>query len=124
MTTKESNAPSKTARSKKSVTPKRYKSKVFAAVHETAEGLYKAGLMDKKTMRNFDASCLTPVTPLSPQEIAAIREREEVSQSVFARHLGLSVTLISQWERGEKKPQGSSLKLLALVKKNGLDFVA
>ena len=80
--------------------------------------------MNKKTMRTFDASCLTPVKPLSPQEIAAIREREEVSQSVFARHLGLSVTLISQWERGEKKPQGSSLKLLTLVKKNGLDFVA
>jgi putative transcriptional regulator len=46
------------------------------------------------------------------------------SQSVFARHLGVSVSLISQWERGEKKPQGASLKLLTLVKKNGLAFVA
>jgi putative transcriptional regulator len=80
--------------------------------------------VDKRTMRHFDDSCLTPVKPLTPEEIAAIRKREEVSQSVFARYLGLSVTLISQWERGEKKPQGASLKLLTLVEKNGLDFVA
>jgi putative transcriptional regulator len=80
--------------------------------------------MDKKTMRHFDDRCLTPVKPLSPAEIAAIREREDVSQSVFARYLGLSITTISQWERGEKKPQGSSLKLLMLVQKHGLDFVA
>jgi len=80
--------------------------------------------MDKKTMRHFDEACLTPVKPLTASEIAAIRQREEVSQSVFARYLGLSVTIVSQWERGEKKPQGASLKLLTLVKKNGLDFVA
>jgi putative transcriptional regulator len=80
--------------------------------------------MDKTTMRHFDHTCLTPVKPLTARQIAAIREREGVSQSVFARYLGLSVTTVSQWERGEKKPQGASLKLLTLVQKNGLDFVA
>jgi putative transcriptional regulator len=86
--------------------------------------LHSAGVMDKTTMRHFDHTCLTPVKPLTARQIAAIREREEVSQSVFARYLGLSVTTVSQWERGEKKPQGASLKLLTLVQKNGLDFVA
>ncbi len=75
-------------------------------------------------MRHFDETCLTPVKPLSPRQIAEIREREEVSQTVFARYLGLSPTIISQWERGEKKPQGASLKLLTLVKKKGLAAVA
>jgi putative transcriptional regulator len=51
-------------------------------------------------------------------------QRERVSQSVFARHLGLSINVISQWERGEKKPSGASLKLLTLVDKKGLDWVA
>jgi len=74
--------------------------------------------MDKMTMRHFDEMCLTPVKPLTPRQIAAIREQEMASQAVFARHLGVSVNLISQWERGEKKPQGASLKLLTLVKKN------
>jgi putative transcriptional regulator len=78
--------------------------------------------MDKKTMRHFDTMCLTPVTPLTPRQIARIRAREEVSQAVFARHLGVSINLISQWERGEKKPSGASLKLL--VDKKGLDWVA
>ncbi len=80
--------------------------------------------MDKLTMRHFDVMCLTPVKPLTPRQIAGIREHEMASQAVFARHLGVSVNLISQWERGEKKPRGASLKLLTLVKKNGLASVA
>jgi putative transcriptional regulator len=103
---------------------KKYRSPIAAAVHETASDLYDSGLVSKKDMRHFDETCLTPVKPLTPRQIAAIREREMASQAVFARHLGVSVTLISQWERGEKKPQGASLKLLTLVKKNGLASVA
>jgi putative transcriptional regulator len=80
--------------------------------------------MDKKTMRKFDLMCLTPVKPLTPRQIARIRKKEAVSQAVFAHHLGVSLTLISQWERGEKKPSGASLKLLTLVEKKGLDWVA
>jgi putative transcriptional regulator len=34
------------------------------------------------------------------------------------------VTLVSQWERGEKKPSGPSLKLLSLVKHKGLETIA
>jgi putative transcriptional regulator len=103
---------------------KQYSSKIAAAVHQTAEDFHSIGLMSKRTMREFDELCFTPVKPLSPRQIAAIREREQASQAVFARHLGVSVNLISQWERGEKKPQGASLKLLTLVKKNGLASVA
>jgi putative transcriptional regulator len=103
---------------------KQYSSKMAAAVHEMAEDFHSIGLMSKKTMREFDELCLTPVKPLTPRQIAAIRENEMASQAVFARHLGVSVNLISQWERGEKKPQGASLKLLTLVKKNGLASVA
>jgi len=103
---------------------KRYRSQAAEAVHRTAEGLYNAGLLPKRTMREFDESCLTPAKPLSPRKIRQLRLREKASQSVFAHHLGVSTNLISQWERGEKKPQGASLKLLALVDKNGLDYVA
>jgi putative transcriptional regulator len=103
---------------------RQYTSKIAAAVHETAQDFYSSGLMDKKTMKEFDELCLTPVKPLTPRQIASIRAREEVSQAVFARHLGVSLSLISQWERGEKKPSGASLKLLTLVDKKGLDWVA
>jgi putative transcriptional regulator len=43
---------------------------------------------------------------------------------VFARYLNVTPGLVSQWERREKHPQGASLKLLALVAKNGLNGVA
>ena len=103
---------------------KRYRSDALAAIHETAEGLHGAGLMDKQTMRKFDERCLTPVKPLSPDDIRALREREGASQAVFARYLNVTTGLISQWERGEKHPQGASLKLLSLVARNGLPTIA
>jgi DNA-binding transcriptional regulator YiaG len=64
------------------------------------------------------------VRPLTPAEIRALREREGASQAVFARYLNVTAGLVSQWERGEKHPQGASLKLLSLVAKSGLGTVA
>ena len=101
-----------------------YRSRAMASIHETAEGLHKAGLIDKQTLRKFDEACLTPVQPLSPAQIRALREREGASQAVFARYLNVTTGLVSQWERGEKRPQGPSLKLLSLIAKNGLATVA
>ena len=103
---------------------RQYKSDALAAVHETAVGLHEAGVMDKRTLRAFDALCLTPIPDMSPERIRAIRLREGVSQAVFARYLNVSKGLVSQWERGKKRPRGASLKLLALVEKKGLDAVA
>jgi len=103
---------------------KQYRSGLMASIHETAEGLEAAGAIDKRTMREFDDMCLTAVRPLQPKGIRALRLREGASQSVFARHLNVTTDLVSQWERGEKHPSGASLKLLALVAKNGLQAIA
>jgi putative transcriptional regulator len=103
---------------------KQYRRPLIASIHETAEGLHVARVMDKRTMREFDELCLTPVRPLRPKEIRALRLRQGASQAVFARYLNVTTGLVSQWERGEKRPQGPSLKLLALVAKNGLQAVA
>jgi putative transcriptional regulator len=51
----------------------------MASIHETAEGLHDAGVMDKRTMRQFDEACLTPVRALTAAEIRALRERGGVS---------------------------------------------
>lgn len=101
-----------------------YSSAVLASIHETASDLHDAGVMDKQTMRKFDELCLTPVKPMTAGQIRAVREREHVSQSVFARYLNVTTGLVSQWERGEKKPAGASLKLLTLVSKSGLQAIA
>ena len=96
----------------------------MAAAHKTAAGLHRIGLVDAKTMRDFDASCLTPVERLSPEEIVEVRKMAGVSQAVFASYLNVAASLVSQWERGEEHPHGSSLKLLTLVQKKGLDAIA
>ena|ERR1700730_10400998 len=103
---------------------KQYRSPLMSSIHETAEGLHAAGVMDKRTMREFDDLCLTPVRQLKPKEIRALRLRERASQAVFARYLNVTTGLVSHWERGEKRPQGAPLKLLALVARNGLQAVA
>ena len=63
---------------------KSYKSDLSAAIHETAETLHEHGIIDKMTMKEFDESCLAPVNEITPEEIKAIREREHLSQPVFA----------------------------------------
>lgn len=103
---------------------KRYKSDAMAAIHEMMGDLHEGGIIDKQTMRRFDEACLTPIRALKPEEIKAIRKRERVSQTVFANYLNVTSSLVSKWERGEKRPSGASLKLLTLVEKNGLATVA
>lgn len=99
-------------------------SPILNAVHETAQGLHDAGLMDELTMREFDALCLTPVKAYSPVEIKRIRQRYRVSQPVFAAYLNVSKTSVASWEAGEKKPGPTALKLLNIVDRKGLDAVA
>jgi putative transcriptional regulator len=99
---------------------KTYKREAMAAVHEMVEGFHESGAVDKQTMREFDEACLTPAFLLTPDEIKAIREKEAVSQPVFARYLNVSKNLVSDWERGTKRPGGPALRLLTVVRKNGL----
>lgn len=102
----------------------KYRSKIMASIHEGVSDLYRAGGVDRKTMREFDALCLTPILKMTPQKIRALRTREKTSQTVFAAYLNVTPSLVSKWERGEKHPQGASLKLLSLVDKKGLEAVA
>ncbi len=102
----------------------RYASRMLEEIHETARGLHQAGGMDKKTMREFDALCLTPIEDMTPKKIRALRQREKTSQYVFAAYLNVTPGLVSKWERGEKKPRGASLKLLSLVQAKGLEIVS
>ena len=96
---------------------------VLKVVHETARRLRDAGLMDAKTMRDFDVLYLPKVRILTASQIKRIRERNKASQAVFAAYLNTSVSTIQKWERGEKKPNGPSLKLLNLVAERGIQVL-
>jgi putative transcriptional regulator len=89
--------------------------------HDMAKGLFAAGAIDLVTMREFDAKCLPEVKVLTPAAIKKLRTKEKVSQSVFAKFLNTTLSTVRQWERGEKHPRGTSLKLLNLVCEKGLE---
>ncbi|MEA5605143.1 hypothetical protein [Nostoc sp. UHCC 0252] len=50
------------------------KSAILEAVHETATGLHKAGLIDQTTLREFECLYLSKIEPLEPKQIKEIRE--------------------------------------------------
>jgi putative transcriptional regulator len=101
-----------------------YKSDAMEAIHESAQALYRTGVIDQATMRDFDERCLSPVPELAPKDIIRLRKANKVSQPVFARYLGTSESTIEKWESGAKRPSGMALKLLSLVEKHGLQVLA
>lgn len=100
------------------------KQSILEVVHESAKGLYDTGLIDIKTMHEFDALCLPPVRKLTPKEIKRIRLREKVSQAVLALYINASPSTVKKWEPGEKHPSGPALKLLNLIAEKGLQSLA
>jgi putative transcriptional regulator len=104
----------------------RGKARLRAEIVEAMRGLHKIGAIsdaevEKTTLRMLGRDALPKVDALSPAEIAKLRERAGVSQAVLAGFLNVAVNTVSQWERGERKPTGAALKLLNVVKRNGIE---
>jgi putative transcriptional regulator len=102
---------------------KTYRSDPLRSLHLAMEGLHKVGAIDKTTMRHFDVACLTSVDPIAPDDVKRIREKSHMSQATFAKALNVTAAMVSKWERGEKKPTGSALKLLTLADKKGIEII-
>ena len=100
-----------------------YRSDVLRSAFLAAQDLHAIGAIDKATMREFDRACLTDVEPLDPTAIRGIRDKANMSQALFALTLNVTPSLVSQWERGEKKPSGPSLKLLNLANRKGVEAI-
>lgn len=103
---------------------KGYRNEIAGAIHEMMSDAHDAGVVSRATLRTFDEACLAPAPALGGDEIRAIREREHVSQPVFAAYLNVSRNLVSDWERGVKRPGGPALRLLSIIQRKGLQAVA
>ncbi|WP_431603379.1 helix-turn-helix domain-containing protein [Bordetella petrii] len=99
-------------------------SRLLKTLHETAQDFADIGLIDAQTMREFDATCLPPIKEYTAADIKQLRLRCHASQAVFAAYLNTSPSTIQKWERGDKHPNGPSLKLLNLVERKGLAVLA
>jgi putative transcriptional regulator len=87
---------------------------------ETVLGLYEAGAIDIKTMREFKTFRVEEPKSYTAYEIKRLRLKERASQAVFAAYLNTSVSTVQKWEVGDKTPSGTALKLLDLVERKGL----
>ena len=50
-------------------------------------------------------------------DVVAIRSKAGLSQSAFARSIGISLGTLKNWEEGRRRPQGPARVLLALIAK-------
>jgi putative transcriptional regulator len=95
---------------------------------ETADGMLNIGVIDnathcKITMRNLAEDGAPLVASLSGADIRLLRERENMSQAVFAKYLNLTVDHVSKLERGVKHPTGAALVLLNVIRRLGMRAV-
>ena len=61
---------------------------------------------------------VTPVEYFSCEDIKEIRKRVGLTQAIFASSLGVSKKTVEAWERGRNTPEGSSRRLLQLIRDN------
>lgn len=83
--------------------------------------------MSRKHSRNIGMEILDGIRQLKSGEIGRVvtlppvaetRARVGLSQSQFARLLGVSVRTLQEWEQGRRVPSGPARTLLAMAHKN------
>ena len=99
------------------------KSSAMASILSAAQGLHQSGVIDKTTMRDYEALCLTSVPEYTSTDVVRLRNKTRVSQNLFARRLNVSPSTVHQWESGQKRPSKLAAKLLSVVEKHGISVL-
>jgi putative transcriptional regulator len=71
---------------------------------------------------NTDRSKVVVRPPVSPAEVKATRKAMNVSQARFADMVGVSAHSVTAWERGVRRPDGVTSRLIRLLGRNP-DFI-
>ena len=104
---------------------KTYKSDAYAALHESADDLHKAGLMADGDMQYFDETCLETIPDYTPERVKFVRKREDLTQSQMALFLNVSLKTVQSWEaKNPKHPSGPAAKLLNMMERHGTGVLA
>ena len=104
----------------------REKARMRSEIVEISQMLHRHGHItdaehEQTTLDMLGRDALPKIKPLSPAEIARLRGKAGVSQSVLAAYMNVAVSTVSQWERGQRRPTGAALKLLHVVKEKGIE---
>ena len=80
---------------------------------ELLQGVREAGAYLRGDKRG-----VTRVDRIEPDSIAVVRTKLKLSQSEFARLLGISVDTLQNWEQGRRQPSGAARVLLRVATKH------
>ena len=58
---------------------------------------------------------IDPVVELNKDQIREIRMEAQMTQSVFAEYLGVSVKTVEAWEQGRTHPTGPAYRLMSFL---------
>ena len=89
------------------------KRNLFNEINEGFEHLKKARL-GKTTLRTVGRD-YKPAAMINAEEVVAIRERLNLSRSVFASYLRTNLRTLENWEQGRAEPTGAARRLLMLA---------
>ena len=102
---------------------KKAASPLLAALHDTATDLHKAGFMDLKSLREYDALCLDDEV-FEAKDIVKLRSQLQISQGVLAAFVNTSMLSVVQRDAAYKRPGGSARRVLGLLKCKGQEAFA
>ena len=86
---------------------------------EIKTGLNEAIEYDKGNLTaNTKTLSITPIEEFTASEIKDIRKSAGLTQSLFARYLGVSLKTVEAWEAGRNHPNGTACRLLSITKKD------
>ena len=75
------------------------------------------------SMRNFNKIRYSEPKHYKARDVVRIREKLNVSQSVFAYLLNASESTVKKWEAGVKEPGGANCRLLQIIETKGAEVL-
>ena len=87
---------------------------IKAGLNEAIE--YEKGNLKAKTK----TLSITPIEEFTATEIKDIRKNAGMTQTVFAKYLGVSLKTVEAWEAGRNHPNGTACRMLSITKKDPL----
>ena len=88
------------------------------AIASTVTDMIEADIPVSFTQKELNKLGVTVTkVSLQPQQIQHIRKQLNLSQTVFAKLLGVSPSSVRQWEQGQRRPTGATMVLLELLER-------
>lgn len=89
------------------------KRRLFDEIAEGFEDLAKQR-QGKRTLRTHTVK-IRPVATLKARELVQLRERLQLSRTLFARYLRTNPRTLENWEQGRARPNAQAAVLIRLV---------